>query len=149
MVRLALYRGKGQIGNAVIRWWTRSQYSHCELVITRGDLTIGFSSSLRDRGVRGKANIFDADHWDFLDLPFASEQRVLKHFSKTNGRPYGWVDLIRSQFFNRPGDARGDFCSEWCAAALGLPSAQALSPHALAKQCSWVIDYHNNGGSNV
>lgn len=32
-VKLALYKGQGQLGNAVIRWWTRSEYSHCELVV--------------------------------------------------------------------------------------------------------------------
>lgn len=32
VAQLALYKGKGKIGNAFIRWWTGSQYSHCELV---------------------------------------------------------------------------------------------------------------------
>lgn len=30
-VKLALYKGKGQIGNAIIRWWIRSPYNHCEI----------------------------------------------------------------------------------------------------------------------
>ena len=49
-VQLALYKAPGEWTNALIRWWTRSQYSHCELVI---DGTC-YSSSERDRGVRSK-----------------------------------------------------------------------------------------------
>ena len=48
-VQLALYKGRGTLFNALIRWWTRSPYSHCELVING----TCYSSSIRDGGVRG------------------------------------------------------------------------------------------------
>ena len=135
MIRLALYKhkrsGLAGIGPALIRWWTKSPYSHCELVI--GDVSM--SSSVQDGGVRAKRIKFDPAHWDFIELPWADGDHLLWHFGATAGEPYGWTDLLWRQIFNRPGDARGAFCSEWCAAALGLTTPQQYSPGALAKYC--------------
>ena len=44
-VSLALYVGKGKIGNWVIRKWTGSQESHCELVVDG----LAYSSSIHRR----------------------------------------------------------------------------------------------------
>ena len=49
-VQLAMYKAKGDLFNGLIRWWTGSQYSHCELVV-RG---VCYSSTIRDGGVRAK-----------------------------------------------------------------------------------------------
>lgn len=135
MVRLALYKhrrtGPAGIGPALIRWWTKSEYSHCELVV--GELS--YSSSVQDGGVRCKEIEFDSERWDFVDLPWADPSHVLRHFRMTDGEPYGWTDLLWRQVFNRPGDAVGAFCSEWCAAALGLSNPQQYSPATLAAYC--------------
>lgn len=130
-MRLALYKGKGQIGNAIIRWWTRSPYSHCEIVI--GD--VGYTSSLMDGGVRAKRIDFDPAHWDFVALTWVDPTHVSAYYAQTAGEPYGWMDLLKRQVFNRPGNDRGWFCSEWCAAALGLPNPQLYSPATLGDYC--------------
>lgn len=131
---LALYKGKGLIGNALIRWWTRSQYSHCELVIDG----IGYSSSLMDGGVRAKQIEFNPNHWDFLDLPDHLAPAVLAYFNRTKDERYSWLDLIRSQVFNRNADEPGAaFCSEWVAAAIGLPNPTSYSPRTLAEVVLW------------
>lgn len=130
-MKLALYKGKGQVGNAIIRWWTRSPYSHCEIVI--GELS--YSSSLMDGGVRTKRIDHSPAHWDFVALPWAEPHLVESLMHDTHGEPYGWLDLLWRQILNRPGDARGWFCSEWCAAALGLPNPQQYSPATLGDYC--------------
>lgn len=130
-MKLALYKGKGLVGNALIRWWTRSIYSHCELVIDG----ISYSSSLMDGGVRAKRIDHTPAHWDFVELPWADKLAVLTLYDQTKGEPYGWLDLLWRQVLNRPGDARGWFCSEWCAAALGLPNPQLYSPATLGDYC--------------
>ena len=130
-MKLALYKGKGTVGNAIIRWWTKSAYSHCELVI--GD--VSYSSSLRDGGVRAKRIEFDPAHWDFVAIPWATEHEVKMLYAQTDGEPYGWLDLLWRQVFNRPGNSIGWFCSEWCAAALGLPAPQSFSPATLGDYC--------------
>lgn len=130
-MKLALYKGSGSIGNAIIRWWTRSPYSHCEIVV--GDLW--YSASMLDGGVRAKRIDPNPAHWDFVALPWATDYEVKMLYAQTQGEPYGWLDLLWRQAFNRPGDSRGWFCSEWCAAALGLPAPQAYSPATLGAYC--------------
>jgi hypothetical protein len=59
-VKLALYKGRGGIANAVIRWWTGSIYSHCELVVDG----LCYSSSVMDKGVRRKQiDLADGKIW--------------------------------------------------------------------------------------
>ena len=36
LIYLALYKGRGTLFNRLIRLWTRSKYSHCELVLSDG-----------------------------------------------------------------------------------------------------------------
>jgi hypothetical protein len=127
-VQLALYKGKGLIGNALIRWWTGSQYSHCELVVDG----ICYSSSLMDKGVRKKVIDLKPENWDLVDLPSYLAPGVLEYFELTKGQKYGWLDLIRSQIFNTASDEEGtSFCSEWCAKAIGIPSPTIYSPKTL------------------
>lgn len=126
--RLALYKGKGNFANAVIRQWTRSEYSHCELVVAGQS----YSSSMQDGGVRAKKIDFGNGNWDLIEIPWASNYRILDHFEATKWQTYGWWDLLNSQFLNRAYDAkRSAFCSEWCAAALGIPNPTLYSPGTL------------------
>ena len=134
MVQLALYKGKGLIGNALIRWWTRSPYSHCELVVDG----VAYSSSLMDKGVRSKVIDFKPEHWDMVELPESVRQQALDYFAATRGQRYSWLDLIRSQIFNRNANEDGAaFCSEWCASALGLPNPATYSPRTLGDLVRW------------
>lgn len=136
MVKYAVYKGKGLIGNAIIRWWKKTQYSHCEIVIDHqtnsiGGVQIGYSASLMDGGVRAKAIEFNPEHWDFIDLPWADASQVSAHYQQTKDEKYGLIDLFWGQLFNRPSDKGGDFCSEWCAAALGIPTPHVHDPSSL------------------
>lgn len=134
MIKLAMYKGKGLIGNAIVRAWTRSIYSHCELIDT--DVGRWMSASVMDGGVRAKEMDMDPEHWDVFDLPWADPIRLLEYYAETKGKKYGWVDLLRSQFLNRPfDDTDAAFCSEWCAAALGLPCPTSYSPATLLCIC--------------
>ena len=135
MVKLALYKGKGLIGNKLIRVWTRSPYSHCELVVDGKS----YSSSLMDKGVRCKDILFTSDHWDFIDLPDSLGQRILAYYETTKSEKYAWRDLILSQVFNGNSDQPGAaFCSDWCAAAIGLPNPSIYSPRTLGELARWL-----------
>lgn len=134
-VNLAMYKGKGLIGNAIIRWWTSSPYSHCELVIDG----LCYSSSMMDKGVRCKKINLEDGKWDLIVLPFADSQCVIDYFHTTNNQRYGWFGLIRSQLFNRNRTVTdAQFCSEWCANALSMPNAPSYSPASLENICKWV-----------
>ena len=142
-VQLALYKGAGEWGNALIRWWTRSSYSHCELVVDG----YCYSSSVMDKGVRKKQvgngpNQIDlrAEHWDLVPLPWANAEAILGHFERTDPDRYGWPSLILSQVLNRNRQVEhAAFCSEWCATALRLPSAPSYSPATLGELCGWLL----------
>lgn len=141
-VKLALYKGKGQLGNAAIRWWTGSPYSHCELVVDGWC----YSSSVMDKGVRRKRVgpgadeiSLGADHWDQIELPWADGAAIVRYFEATDSDVYGWPSLIASQVFNRNRPTEhAAFCSEWCARALSLPAASIYNPGTLGELCSWL-----------
>lgn len=141
MVYLALYKGKGVIGNAAIRAWTRSEYSHCELVVNG----TAYSSSLMDGGVRAKDIYLREDNWDLVELPDSVGKRIQDYFEKTKGTKYGWFDLITNQVFNRSVDSGGSsFCSEWVAAALGLPSPVIYSPKTVGELVKYLVSNNFN-----
>lgn len=136
-VAIALYKGKGSIANAFIRWWTSSQYSHCELIVDGWC----YSSSMMDKGVRSKRIDLRDGKWDLIHLPFAEADYVIDYFKRTDHHRYGWLGLIRSQLFNRNRSVdRAQFCSEWCANALRLPNAPSYSPASLGRLCKWLAD---------
>lgn len=135
-IRLLMYKGDGRIGNKLIRWWTGSQYSHCEIQIGQ----ICYSSSIMDGGVRCKSINIDSEHWDAIDLPNHLSDAVLDLFKKTEGSGYSYLDLILDQVFNRSKNSSSRFfCSEWCAWALGLPNPTSYSPRTLADLVKYLL----------
>lgn len=88
-------------------------------------------------GVRRKRIDLDPDKWDVAPLPWADDQRALDYFTATDHHRYGWAGLVLSQLLNlnRSID-KAQFCSQWCAAALGLPSPATYSPRTLVELCA-------------
>lgn len=113
------------LADAVTRFLTKGQYSHCEIVIERLAFTRGhhyeletvwdcYSSSLRDGGVRCKQiNVRDMSKWDLLPVEGVTAEQIKTYFNRTAGKKYDWWGAIgvvlgikqkRSKYF----------CSEWC-----------------------------------
>lgn len=131
-VRLALYKPHrlSDIGGRLVCWWTRSPYSHCELVV--GDEC--YSSSIRDGGVRRKSIDLSGPHWTVIDLPHVNPLAVTQLYASTKDAGYGWGDLLTQQILRTPLEDRARwFCSEWVAAALGLPRPETWTPGMLAE----------------
>lgn len=131
--RAAFYRGtRPGIAGAysyLVRAWTDSSYSHVELVFSDG---WAGSSSFSDGGVRLKRIDFDPANWDFVELPAALEHAARAWFATYKGEKY---DLLGNlQFILAPfgEDGRRWFCSEACAAALGLFEPWRYDPPTLA-----------------
>lgn len=134
-VQLAMYKGPGHAFNALTRFWTGSEYSHCELAI-RG---VCYSSSLMDGGVRGKVINLESGHWDLIALPWVDAGAVLDHFKRTDHVRYGLMSLAFNQLLNRNrASESAQFCSEWCADALGLPNPATYSPATLMDLCGYI-----------
>ena len=129
LIYLAAYKGKGKLFNRLIRLWTRSRYSHCELVMPDGRW---LSASAMDGGVREKYIELNLEHWDLFPLPWASAARVEDVFARHWGLGYDWLGIGLSQLLPVAIDHRDRmFCSEFCAAALGFQDAQRYSPALL------------------
>jgi hypothetical protein len=137
-MRAAFYKGTHAgvpgIYNRLVRWWTRSPYSHVELIFFDGSAGIdsqAASASYMDGGVRFKWITFDPALWDFVDLPEALASQALAWFSSHEGDAY---DLLGNlHFILEPvgDDKRKWFCSEAVAAALGMPDPARFDPGTL------------------
>ena len=129
-MKIAFYKGrrKGPRGwfDALVRWWTRGPYSHCELVIDG----LCWSSSARDGGVRGKAIVLGAN-WDVFDVP-GDEAKALAWFQAHKGARYDVAGLFGFVWRREYGDGQRWFCSEACAAALGYREPWRFDPNTLA-----------------
>lgn len=131
--RAALYKGTRPglpgIYNRLVRWWTRSEYSHCEIIFSTGHAA---SSSFEDKGVRFKVIDFDPSKWDFVALPPSLEKAAFEWFDAHRGQPYdvlGNIQFIAARV--REGRSAW-FCSEAVAAALGISDPWRYDPGTLA-----------------
>ena len=118
-------------GGRLICAWTRSPYSHVEIVIDGSC----FSSSLRDGGVRAKPIDLDKPWWRVLTIDWRGREDAWRVFQRHIGQPYGWGDLIAQHVLRLPVSDPGLLCSELCALMLGLPesTARGMSPGQLVE----------------
>jgi len=121
--------GLAGIYSRVVRWWTKSPYSHVELVVSTGR---AWSSSFEDGGVRSKLIDFDPARWDLVDLPPALEHAAIAWFEAHRGAGYDLVGNLQFVLAPIPHSRKRWFCSEAVAAALGIPDPWRYSPGALA-----------------
>lgn len=145
MITLAFYKGRGEtlgqrMQDAVICLVTRGRYSHVELISGRaqhGHLAHCFSSSGRDGGVREKPILLSHNNWDLVELNL-DPTAPTKFISDRIGAKYDYSGILLSQFlaFGRHNPDKW-FCSEICAAALGFPNPQRVSPQFLFDVVTW------------
>lgn len=134
-VKAHFYKGHGTRFDRLIRWWTLSPYSHVELELSESE---SWSSSPRDGGVREKRICYEPTHWDTLELPFANAHTARRFFRKHEGTRYDAAGLLLRQIIKSPWrSAERFFCSEICAAALGVPNGDLYSPGDLYKLLRW------------
>ena len=133
MIALAAYKPHRwtDIGGRLICWWTRSPYSHVEVVING----VCYSSSLRRGGVSRAAIDLSKSHWRVIPIKWADAGAALRVYRQHDGKPYGYWDLITQHVLRLPVDDPGLLCSELCALMLGLPesTARGMSPGQLVE----------------
>ena len=136
--KAAFYKGThpGMAGiyNRLVRWWTRSPYSHVELIFFDGGPgadSHAASSSYMDGGVRFKVIAFDPTLWDFVDLPDSLALPALAWFDKHDGAAYDLLGNVHFVLSAVGDDKQKWFCSEAVAAALGIPDPERFDPGTL------------------
>ena len=144
-VYLALYKGRrdgawyqpkvaaARLSDWIIRTLTRSPYSHCEIAVDKGNGQYNcYSASIRDGGVRLKTMPLPAYKWDLIPVKQQDAYiDVLNYFAQTRGKPYDFIGAC-GVVLGIKGSLKKWFCSEWCAAALGVQYPDRYSPQALA-----------------
>jgi hypothetical protein len=148
---VAMYKAKGNLFNGFVRFWDGGVYSHCELVFSDGMCA---SASYRDgKQVRSKyMSVDDKETWDFIELPEHLEADARKFFEETEGCGYDLVGQIRFLIAPMHGQKQDYWCSEWVAAALGMPESWRYGPNGLAAALVFsmkVNDGYNNGRSDI
>lgn len=146
-VTLAFYKGRGvsvtqRIQDGLIRSVTRGIYSHVEMI--SGDAwpdhsAICLSASGRDGGVRQKRILLKPESWDLVSMQVEAEvpcQFIKNHLAAR----YVYAGLLFSPVlaFGRQNPDKW-FSSEVCAAALGFPNPQRVSPQLLFDLVTWDI----------
>jgi uncharacterized protein YycO len=117
-MKLAFYKGKGNLFDWLIRKWTQSRYSHCELVFRDGAF---FSADPRSGGVRYLRIEQDPEKWDFVELILDEfdENKVRRWCNKQVGKRYDWLGILLCQIIPIGVDESDwYFCSEICTEAL-------------------------------
>ena len=138
MFAAAFYRGTrpgfAGVYNYVVRAWTSSPYSHVEIVFSDG---MAGSASYADGGVRLKPIEFSPEKWDIIELPVHLELAARAWFELHDGEKYdllGNMQFILAPFGN---DSTRWFCSEACAAALGMLEPWRYDPGTLHSALSF------------
>jgi hypothetical protein len=129
LMQIAFYKGQGNKFNQLIRWWTKSPYSHVELIING----TWYSSSHMDGGVRSRRITGKSGNWDIYDIPH-SEDYALDIYSGAVGYGYDWTGIIGSQIL--PFGVQWPwhyFCSELVGEMMGYKKPHRYSPGEFKK----------------
>ena len=127
-IQVAFFKGSGSWIHKVIRWWTKSPYSHAELIMPDGKTWISISPFLSSRvASRTKNEVDNPDEWDYLIFelnwrePVKEYQlkQLRKFIESTEGSRYDWTGMLLSQLGPFLIKRRNKwYCSEWIAHAL-------------------------------
>ena len=124
------YVGKGKLFDKLIRWWTNSRYSHCEIVI--GGMS--YSADAWTNIVRCiPASRLNFDNWERVVVT-GDVESVQKLVAVQLGKKYDWLGIFGFLLpWGNVEDPKRWYCSELCAAALGI-SKRPISPGELYEQ---------------
>ena len=128
-IKVAFFKGEKKSWlHRFLRWYTKSDYSHAELIMPDNETWAGISPFLTSRvGTRQKDPAECTEEWDYLTFtlnwrePVKEYQltQLQKFIDKTWDSKYDWVGLIFSNVTSFLVKKRDKwYCSEWIAHAL-------------------------------
>lgn len=136
-VTVAIYKGEGKFFNRFVRFISRGDYSHCEIVEKHvsGTVYTCVGSSFLDGGVRRKDIDLGNGKWDLFVFPTESSEACFERLQECIDRHMGYDALgLVTQSLNFIRDAKNAmFCSELVCYALGIPDGWRVDPCMLAK----------------
>lgn len=139
-VVIAFYKGGYTLVDRAIKIWTRGPYSHCAIVINKGEVKYELSSSGMRGGVYKKVHNFNPYIWDYLILPNIEKEKIWDFYDMTMFDGYDFLAIFG---FIIPFQDREHkwTCSEWCSNVLKIAGEKRLwrkepykqSPNSLAR----------------
>lgn len=127
---IAFYKSNKTILDKLIKFFTKSDIVHCEVVtVKRSEKFYGYSS-YPGEGVRAKWIKYNPDEWEFVKVE--GNYDVKEFLYKTAGKKYDYLGCLGFVFGNADNPNRY-FCSEWCATLLGIKNPSKISPGKLYK----------------
>jgi len=76
-IKIAFYKGRGSRIHKIICWWTKSPYSHAELIMPDGKTWISISPFLTSRvSARIRSTIDNPDDWDYISFKLSHRAPV-------------------------------------------------------------------------
>lgn len=131
-MKAAFYKGVhpsfSGIYNILVKWWTQSPYSHCELIFNDG---ISASASFLDGGVRFKQIDYDPTKWDMVNIPDELQEAAHAYFKLHEGEEYSIRGNLRFLFGFIKVSRKKKFCSWALGESLGVPEADRYYPGIL------------------
>lgn len=127
-MKLAFYKGREDLYDRLISWWTRGPYSHVELVINENYC---MSSSPKDGGIRFKHIDLRPDHWDLVELEGYDPAYAYNWFKEHEGRKYDILGILGFVFGPLRQDKKRFFCTEAIGHALKMKEPWRLDPNAM------------------
>lgn len=132
-VYLAMYKAKGNWVDRLVRFATRSKYSHCEIVIQTTQTEYDcYTSSPRDGGVRRKIMRLPKDKWDLVEIDL-NQAKVREFYNKTINKKYDLIGAVGT-VLPLPQRQSRYFCSEWIAELLDFDKPHKYSPQKLLEK---------------
>lgn len=121
-IKIAFFKGsRHKFHHRFIRWWTKSPYSHAEIVLDNGQTWIAISPFVfTGVAARIRTSVPD-DEWDYLEFHITPEELyALKDFvAETTSDSYDWFGMILSQITPFIVKGKGKwYCSSWISHAL-------------------------------
>jgi hypothetical protein len=124
IIKIAFYKGRGRLRDRFIRWWTKSPYSHTELVLPDNKGWIGiYPPDCPTVRLRPITEDYRVEEWDFVNLHATAEQIdiIMDFYHATAGQTYDWTGMVLSHItpFCIKRNSKW-YCSEWVAYALEI-----------------------------
>lgn len=122
--QLWFYKAPGKFFDKVIKWWTKSRYSHVEVVVDG----VACAADAWSGKVRSMPVIqFNIGNWDIVEIEL---QKDLAWLYAQKDKKYDWLGILGFITFKKLQDRNKWYCSELAAAALGM-SNEEVSPGEL------------------
>lgn len=119
------YKGPGRFGDKLIRWWTKSIYSHSEIMIDG----VMYAASQWDGGVVARRFTPDPEKWDAIALVGLDVEKMRQFLTWQIGKRYDWKGIFLTQILPFSKHSAGKwFCSELAHKAMMIGGHQDTQP---------------------